>query len=237
MAKAHRICSIPDCDKKVAAHGWCATHYARYRRNGSPDIVRRPAPVLDRAPTCTMDGCENPHFGMGLCAAHYTRNRRHGSPSGGGTSRGEPLAWLCAHQNHDGDECLLWPYARGGGGEAVVTFEGRQRSAAPVMCEMTHGPAPSLLHECAHSCGKGHLGCINPKHLRWATRSENHQDKHEHGTMPRGSTHPWSILTEDQVRLIRASDEPGYKIAPKFGVDKATIYAIRKRKIWKWLPD
>jgi hypothetical protein len=35
MAKS-RICSIPDCGKRVEAHGWCVAHYNRWYRHGSP---------------------------------------------------------------------------------------------------------------------------------------------------------------------------------------------------------
>jgi len=36
-------CSIKDCVKKVAARGWCMTHYQRMRRNGAMDPKPRPA--------------------------------------------------------------------------------------------------------------------------------------------------------------------------------------------------
>lgn len=34
-------CSIEGCTKKVRARGWCPTHWARWRKNGSPHIVLR----------------------------------------------------------------------------------------------------------------------------------------------------------------------------------------------------
>lgn len=35
----HRTCSIPDCDKRHEARGWCATHYQRWRAHGDPSII------------------------------------------------------------------------------------------------------------------------------------------------------------------------------------------------------
>lgn len=31
-----RVCSIPDCGKRVHARGWCSAHLCRFRRNGDP---------------------------------------------------------------------------------------------------------------------------------------------------------------------------------------------------------
>lgn len=33
------------------------------------------------------------------------------------------------------------------------------------MCELVYGKPPMPKHQAAHNCGKGNLGCINPKHL------------------------------------------------------------------------
>lgn len=41
------------------------------------------------------------------------------------------------------------------------------------ICTMVHGPKPSNHHSATHSCGNGHRGCINPKHIRWRTHREN----------------------------------------------------------------
>lgn len=38
---ADRTCSINGCEKKVFGHGWCNTHYCRWRRHGDPNWVGR----------------------------------------------------------------------------------------------------------------------------------------------------------------------------------------------------
>lgn len=35
-----KICTISDCGRPHYGHGWCNTHYMRWRRNGDPNIAR-----------------------------------------------------------------------------------------------------------------------------------------------------------------------------------------------------
>jgi DNA invertase Pin-like site-specific DNA recombinase len=51
----------------------------------------------------------------------------------------------------------------------------------------------------------------------------------------KGITNTHAVLTEDNVRLIRdlAEDNVTYDtIAKQFGIHKATVYRIVKRKLW-----
>lgn len=43
---ARSICSVPDCGRPVSRRGWCATHYDRWRKHGSPGID----PIEPRVP-------------------------------------------------------------------------------------------------------------------------------------------------------------------------------------------
>lgn len=53
---------------------------------------------------------------------------------------------------------------------------------------------------------------------------------------PRGGMHHATAkLTEDDVREIRASTEPWYTLADKYGVTKTTIYAAKHRLTWRHL--
>lgn len=67
-------------------------------------------------------------------------------------------------------------------GAAQINLGGRSVIVARMVCEEVNGPPPTPAHQAAHSCGKGHLGCITPQHLRWATQVENEADKLIHGT-------------------------------------------------------
>lgn len=68
-------------------------------------------------------------------------------------------------------------------------IDGRTHTVSRLVCEYINGKAPSPEHEAAHNCGKGHEGCVNPLHMRWATRAENFSDKVIHGTSMRGKLH------------------------------------------------
>lgn len=43
---SHSTCSAQDCEKPYLAKGFCSSHYARFRRNGYPGIIRDPSPVV-----------------------------------------------------------------------------------------------------------------------------------------------------------------------------------------------
>jgi hypothetical protein len=97
-------------------------------------------------------------------------------------------------------------------------------------CEEIHGPQPTLKHLAAHSCGRGRDGCVNPKHLRWATPLENSADRMLHGT--------WGYrLTQDEIIQIRNLYplESLRKIAKRFNVSQTHIHRIVNSVSWSWL--
>lgn len=234
------LCSIPNCGKPACnKRGWCWAHYTRYIRYGDPLKCKRetPRPIVKDS-KCTVDGCQKPQHSFGLCVAHYTRKRRHGSPTGGGPDYAEAQRFLEEHKNYPGNECLLWPFARGLKGDGVVWFRDHQTSTNYAMCCLAHGEPPTPKHEAAHSCGRGHDACVNPNHLRWATRQENHADKLIHGTHHRGEQGPSAKLTIAEVREIRKLRGTVRQriLAERFGVTVGAIHSIQVRKNWSWLP-
>jgi hypothetical protein len=186
---------------------------------------------------CSIDGCGRRHKAHGFCVRHVLRWKKHGHPLSGAakTERGEPKRWLLAHVEHQGDECLMWPFSSMSNGYPWIWWEGRGTGAHRVMCEIIHGPAPTDAHEAAHSCGNGAKGCINGKHLRWATPLENTREKEQHGTVVHGSKIKWAKLTEGEVAQIRAmfDTHSDIEIASQFGVSDSSIYLIRIGRNWK----
>lgn len=193
-----------------------------------------PFPMLK---ICKIDGCQSPVKARGLCGSHHKRWLRHGDPLGGTTYRGEVATWIERHTAYDGEECLMWPFSKDGYGYGTVNPRGGERKAHRLMCSIVHGPPPTPKHEAAHSCGNGHLGCVSPRHLRWATREENMADRLLHGGGNRGARHGMAKLSEDNVRAIRSMRGAAsqLEIAKTFGISRTLVCLIHQRKRWQWL--
>ena len=193
---------------------------------------------MTKSKVCSIENCGKRVYGHGWCLAHYKRWRRQTDPLGGRTSRGEPLKYI--HETvlkYEGDECLIWPYARMANGYGVARVGGRNHLVSRFICEQVNGAPPTPEHEAAHLCGKGHLGCCAKSHLSWKTPVENAEDRLIHGTDSRGSKHVTSKLTEEDVILIR-SLSPAYshtEIAKMFNVHRAHVGDIINRHRWAHL--
>lgn len=109
------------------------------------------------------------------------------------------MMWIRDHLEYPHDYCLIWPFARGDNGYGSFGRQGKFIYTHRYICELVKGPPPTPEHQAAHSCGRGHEGCVNPKHLSWKTRAENQLDRREHGTENR----VWNKLTPDDVAEIR----------------------------------
>ena len=227
---ASRLCSISGCDKPTFARSMCQSHYRRHHLYGDPLGGEK----FSQTGKCSVEDCNRDAKTKGMCRMHYRRNLRYGDPSFRKLQRGEPILWLNEHAAFNGENCLDWPFWKNLAGYGYVTIARKNIAAATVMCEIVNGPKPMPDHECAHSCGRGHLGCVHPKHLRWATRAENMADKIAHGTDSRGVNHPQTSLSEEDVRNIRsfAGILPQREIGKMFGLSQQAISRIILRQNW-----
>lgn len=88
-----------------------------------------------------------------------------------------------------------------------------------------------------HSCDNP--SCVNPNHLKLGTQQENMDEMSARGRSLRGERSRCHILTEDQVKEIRAtcvvrSRQFGYAaLGKKYGVHLATIHAIVSGRNWR----
>jgi hypothetical protein len=132
-----------------------------------------------------------------------------------------------------------WKNAKGEDKEAWVVWYSdygmlNGKLTSRLACEHIYGPAPTLEHEASHTCGKGHLGCVSPRHLVWETHSDNLARKFGHGTALRGEKHHWAKLKDDDIPQIRAlaGTMSQREIGEVFGVHKETIGFILRGKTW-----
>ena len=197
--------------------------------------------MAERFKACSVSGCNgNAHSvakgSRGWCEKHYARWRRTGTLE---DSRLQSLRdeWIREHTSWTGEDCQIWPFSRIPNGYGITTFDGRREYAHRAMCEAVHGKAATPAHEAAHACGNGNLGCVHPKHLRWATPLENASDRYQHGTIQFGESNPISKLDEDKVRAIREmlKTSPVKDVARAFDVTPSNIVHIKKRRTWGWV--
>lgn len=228
------ICSVAGCGNKAHARTFCGSHYGRWRKHGCPT---HGGPLKSKRQGCAVDGCENKHCGYGYCQNHMIKWKRYGDPEGSHPRWKIKMKWMDENKNYLGDDCLKWPFATGDHGRGTAWVDGKEMSAPRAMCIYAHGEPPSPEFEATHSCGMGHEGCMNPRHLRWATKAENAADRIAHGTERRGTQINTNKLSEDDVREIRRRrvSETGVSLAREFGVSTTMICDIHKRRSWTWL--
>lgn len=189
---------------------------------------------------CSIDGCGKEHVARGWCNVHYRRWKAHGDPLGGATSPNEAQRYFQATVlRYEGDECLIWPFARNAAGYGLMRHEGGSKLVSRVICRDVNGPPPTPEHEAAHSCGRGEDGCVTKRHLFWKTHTENMADKNSHGTVARGHRHGMAKLTEERVRQIRAlkGTIPQREIGERFSIAQQQVSDILSGKNWGWLAD
>ena len=183
MADEFKACSVVGCNgnahyKANGKRGWCQAHHWRWRKHGDPlgGMCR-----AQNAGLCLVDGCDDPAFCKDLCVRHYKRLDRHGDAEAGGTDWGAPEEFYqSVVATYEGDECLIWPFARNSQGYGHIRLNGSMVLVTRRVCEADHGEPTDGQSFALHSCGNGHLGCVNRQHLRWGSQVENMADMVKH---------------------------------------------------------
>ena len=131
--------------------------------------------------------------------------------------------WLMRHKEFEGDECLLFPSMLVGRPERLK-YNFRTMAAARAMLLMTQGLPKDENDYATHICGNGHLSCVNPKHLRWGSPSDNAKDAVVHNAPSQFV----SGMTPDQIEAVRTSTEMVKVIAWRTGIPAGVISAIKQ---------
>ena len=132
------------------------------------------------------------------------------------------------------DDCTLWPHSITTSGYPQMTHPSGERYAHRAALIETVGiPADGM--QAAHSCGN--RTCVNPRHLRWATSTENEADKIAHGRRHRGETHWSTAIKNSDVAVMKQMKADGYtyrQIGERFGMHRASASRIIRGKSWAW---
>lgn len=191
---------------------------------------------------CRVDGCDRPlgrNGGQGCCRKHYARLLRHGDPTAGRIDYGSAQRFVAETASLSGVEgCITWPFGKNGEGRGRVNIGGKSQNADVAILTASKGERPTPKHECCHSCGNGHLGCVNPDHLYWGTRKENVADAMAHGTSfalnrATGELSPNAKFSDEligEARARMANGESAQSVARDLGIGKSYIYHIRDGK-------
>ena len=110
----------------------------------------------------------------------------------------------------------------------------KTREIHRLVLEAFVGPCPEGMEGC-HEDGNRFNNRLD--NLRWDTRSNNHKDKHKHGTDASGERNPQAKLDKDTVALARNLWKTGkYKqreIAELLGIGHHNISQILTYKRWR----
>ena len=113
----------------------------------------------------------------------------------------------------------------------LFRYQGEKMQAHRASWLIYRGEIPDGLLVC-HKCDVGI--CVNPNHLFLGTALDNIHDRDSkgHQVTPLGEKHGKSVLSDEQVREVRATKLPQRKLAKKYGVSHTCIASITSRKTW-----
>lgn len=182
---------------------------------------------------CCVDGCDSASLANRMCDTHYRRFRKTGSvepPKPRESKLRKFIDEVIAAEN--GSDCVTWPYSCDRYGYGQVRVNGNPGRAHRLVLSIITGKPYDYPLMVRHTCGNGHLGCVNPLHLEWGTAKDNAQDRLRDGTVEFGEDNNSAALTNAQAIAI-AQDSRSYAIIAKdYGIGKSTVARIKTGQAW-----
>lgn len=119
---------------------------------------------------CSLEGCEKKRAAWGYCQLHYKRMKKTGTTDAPVRPTLADRFWAKVEKT---DTCWNWTGSKNRGGYgniAPAPRSGGSKLSHRVSHEMASGPIPDGM-DIDHTCFNH--SCVNPDHLRAATRKEN----------------------------------------------------------------
>ena len=134
------------------------------------------------------------------------------------------------------DACWPWMRQRNPQGYGKLKVDGFHVRAHRIAYQLARRRRLSSKLHVLHSCDNP--PCCNPAHLFRGTDLDNMRDcmAKRRRASTRGENNGDAKLTERQVRVILGASRAigvAPRLAARFGVSVAAIYAVRDRKLWR----
>jgi hypothetical protein len=131
-------------------------------------------------------------------------------------------------------ECWLWLSGTDKDGYGEFRLDNITFKAHRIMYEIIKGPIDDDMEIC-HSCNN--TSCVNPYHMRQGTSQDNANDRIISKTVPMGSSHINSTLTEENIfQIFDDIDCDKFKsfddLCINYNITRTVVLNILNRKSW-----
>lgn len=160
----------------------------------------------------------------------YHDHRRYTGKLPHGKSYSEFIRLL----NMETDECVVWPYSKAGQRKYGQVYAPSGRFYAHELA-MIHrvGPRPDGMYVLHGPCVSP--ACMNYRHLRYGTPTENNIDRRRDGTAPIGANNPQAKLSDEIVQQLKnryRNGEAQRSLAAEYGVSVMTVNRAIRGESW-----
>jgi hypothetical protein len=132
--------------------------------------------------------------------------------------------------------CLEWQGATNSQGRGSIRIDGKTFQVHRVVWALANGEIPEgkqVLHRCDNPL------CGELRHLFLGDHAMNMADMAAKGRsrLSAGMANPNAKLTDDDVRVIRASSLSSRRLQTIYGVEASVMRKIKNRKAWSHVQD